>query len=204
MTGQCPHPICTSSCTCVFITNSSCADSGLQVSELIPRLGCIKSHSREDATSARLQPDAGEAAVQCQHKHHTQKTTCQTVQLVSTHHLWWLAKAGATRGKLHSGNKYFTQYLKQKQCYLCSRWKLHFVQNSLRVVLVTQPLLIYCSSATTKMKIISQKLSRPFPPRVQESQDRPAHWTNRYNRPFTHRYRIHSHAHKYTHTQTDT
>lgn len=186
MTGQCPHPICISSYTCVFITNSSCDDSGLQVSELIPRLGCIKSHSREDATSARPQPDAGKAAVQCQHKHHPQKTTCQTVQLVSTHHLWWLAKAGAARGKLHSGNT-VTSLSTWSKSNAISTPNENYILFSLRVVLVTQPLLIYCSSATTKMKIISQKLSRPFPPRAQESQDRPAHWTNRYNRPFTHR-----------------
>lgn len=48
--------------------------------------------------------------------------------------------------------------------------------------------LFFCCAVTTKTKIISQKPSLPSLPRVQESQDLLAHWTNRYNRQYTHRW----------------
>lgn len=109
-------------------TNSPCGNSGLQVSELIPRLGCIQSDRGQDAPPARPQPNAGEAATQSQPKHQPQKTTCQTVQLVSTHRLWLLLKGRASWaaleplwvGKLHSSNEYSTEHLKQKRRYLLS------------------------------------------------------------------------------------
>lgn len=76
-------------CTCqVYLwTNSPCGDSGLQVSELVPRLGRIQPDRRQDAPSAGPQPDTGGDAVQKQHEHQPQETAGQTVQLVSTHRL---------------------------------------------------------------------------------------------------------------------
>ena len=61
--------------------------SGPQVSEPVPGLRCIQSDRRQDATLARPQPNAREAAAQRRRKHQPQEATGQTVQLVSARQL---------------------------------------------------------------------------------------------------------------------
>lgn len=70
-------------CVCGAPPNSS-SDPDPQEPELVPRLGGVQSHRREDATLARPEPHAREAADQEQHQQpEPQETTGQAVQLVS-------------------------------------------------------------------------------------------------------------------------
>lgn len=80
-----------------------------------------------------------------------------------------------------------------------SPWK-YILCGELEAKTVLQLLLFLASPVTMKMKIISQKHLQPSPPRAQESQDLPAHWTNRYSHPYIHRW--HTHTHALTHANT--
>lgn len=80
-----------------------------------------------------------------------------------------------------------------------SPWK-YILCRELEAKALLQLLLFLASPVTMKMKIISQKHLQPSPPRAQESQDLPAHWTNRYSHPYIHRWHTHTYSHTCKHT----
>lgn len=178
----------------ILIRNSQCEDSDLQISELVSRLSWIQSHCRQNSPPARVQPDAREAPTQSQHRHQSQETTGQTVQLVSTHLLWLLLKCSSPNQLLSSCRrkielwKWILNWVLEAHVMLSPLSGNYILLRTVRrswksfLSLSIQP-----SSVTMKMKIIYQKRSQPSPPRVWQSQDPAAHWTNRYSRLYTHR-----------------
>jgi len=161
-----------------------------QVPELFPRLSCFQSDCRQDTPPAGRQLYTRGAAGQNKPEHQSKETSGPTVQLVSTYNS---CHTLFTTGGLCSTSCWASKrWIFSEMNAPLSTWSISWAVFDILFRAICRScklftLSICCSSVTMRMKIIFQKHLRLFPLRVQERQDRAAHWTNRYSHRYTRR-----------------